>query len=45
MFNKIKGYYDGGLWDVQRVFNVVSKGVITEAEYRDITGFVYPAIS
>ena len=42
MFEKIKGYYDKGLWSIDRVWNVVGK-VITEAEYLEITGFIYPA--
>jgi len=44
MFEKIKFYYDNGNWNVQRVWNVVGKA-ITEAEYFEITGFVYPAIT
>jgi hypothetical protein len=43
MFNKIKGYYDNRLWSVQRVWNTVGIA-ITEAEYQQITGFVYPDI-
>ena len=42
MFDKIKYYYDNGLWNIQRVWNVVGKA-ITEQEYENITGFVYPA--
>jgi hypothetical protein len=46
MFDKIKYYYDEGLWSLQRVWNVVGKATgITEKEYKDITGFVYPAKS
>lgn len=45
-FEKIKGYYDdgnNGLWDINRVWNVVGKSTgITELEYQEITGFVYP---
>lgn len=41
MFDKIKHYYDTGLWDIDRVYNVVGKA-ITEAEYLAITGFEYP---
>jgi hypothetical protein len=44
MFDKIKYYYDEGLWSLQRVWNVVGK-VLTEDEYFEITGFVYPAKS
>lgn len=45
-FEKIKGYYDSTpqLWSIDRVWNVVGKATgITEAEYLEITGFVYPA--
>ena len=43
MFEKVKSYYDKGLWDITRVRNVVGK-VITEEEYFEITGFIYPNI-
>ena len=39
-FEKIKYYYEQGLWDKQRVRNVVGK-VINEQEYREITGNDY----
>ena len=41
MFEKIKGYFDTGLWDISRVYNVVGKA-ISEYEYEQITGFNYP---
>ena len=41
MYEKIKGYYDSGLWSIDRVWNVVGKA-ITEDEYFAMTGFVYP---
>lgn len=41
MAEKIKKYYDAGLWSIDRVWNVVGKA-ITEEDYFDITGFVYP---
>ena len=41
MFEKVKHYYDTGLWTIDRVFNVVDKAITTE-EYQEITGFVYP---
>jgi hypothetical protein len=44
LYDKIKYYYDNGLWSIDRVFNVVGKA-ITEQEYQLITGFVYPAMS
>lgn len=43
MFEKIKYYYDNGLWNLQRVYNVVGKA-INETEYQQITGFIYPAM-
>jgi len=43
MVGKIEFYYSHGLWDIQRVYNVVGKA-ITEVEYEQITGFVYPAM-
>ena len=41
MVEKIKYYYDNGLWTIARVWNVVGKA-ITEEEYYLITGFEYP---
>lgn len=43
-FQKVKFYYEAGLWDIRRVWNVVGK-VITEEEYQKITGFEYPNMS
>ena len=37
-FKKVKGYYDSGLWSIERVRNAVIKGLITAEEYRIITG-------
>jgi hypothetical protein len=38
-FNMVNGYYDKGLWDIDRVRNVVGKSTgITDAEYQEITG-------
>ena len=43
-FEKIKGFYDSGLWSIDRVWNVVNKPTgVTEAEYLEITGFIYPS--
>lgn len=39
-FDKIKFYYDNGLWSKQKVYNVVGK-VLTAAEYQTITGEAY----
>ncbi len=48
-FELVKYYYDTiidgqRLWSIDRVWNAVGKW-ITEAEYFEITGFVYPAKS
>lgn len=42
MFDKIKYYYNVGLWSKQRVWNVVGK-VLTAEEYKEITGEEYIA--
>lgn len=41
MYEKIKRYYDTGLWSETRVRNMVIKGVITEEEYESIVGEPY----
>ena len=41
MYEKIKEYYNTGLWSEERVRNMVVKGVITEEELYDITGEFY----
>ena len=41
-FDRIKFYYEEGLWDKQRVRNVVGK-VLTPEEYEQITGEPYIA--
>lgn len=41
-FEKIKHYYDSGLWTKEQVYNVVSKkNGISEEEYREIVGEDY----
>lgn len=40
-FNKVKNYYDSGLWNKTMVHNAVVKGWITEAEYEEIVGEPY----
>ena len=40
-FNKIKSYYNSGLWNEARVRNMVIKGIITKEEYKEITGNDY----
>lgn len=41
-FEKIKNYYDKGLWTKEQVYNVVGKkNGITPEEYEEITGEPY----
>ena len=37
-FEKVKGYFDRGLWNVERVRNAVVKGWITTEEMLHLTG-------
>ena len=41
MYEKIKEYYNTGLWSEVRVRNMVVKGVITEEECASIVGKEY----
>ena len=41
IYDKIKSYYDSGLWSEVRVRNMVIKGIITEEEYKTIIGKEY----
>ena len=41
MYDKIKLYYDTGLWSEIRVRNMVINGIITETEYMNIIGKEY----
>ena len=41
MYEKIKEYYNTGLWSEERVRNMVIKGIITEEEFYKITGEFY----
>ena len=43
-FNKVKSYFDQGLWDKTRVYNAVAKNWITAEEYEIITGEPYTTI-
>lgn len=40
-FEKVKYYYDNGLWNIDRVKKAVAKGWIAEKEYKEITGEDY----
>lgn len=40
-YEKIKLFYLYGYWTKKMVYNVVAKGQITSAEYKEITGELY----
>ena len=41
-FDKIKNYFDMGMWSITRVYNLVGKKLgITEEEFDSITGVSY----
>ena len=40
-YDKVKKYYDMGIWTLEMVKNAVVKGWITEAEFEEITGQPY----
>jgi len=44
-FNKVKSYYEKGLWDISRVRNAVIKEWITPEQYETITGEKYEVIT
>lgn len=41
MFEKIKKYYNEGLWNETRVRNMVIKEIITAEQFQEITGKEY----
>lgn len=41
MYEKIKAWYELGVWNEERVRNAVIKGKITADEYTQITGKAY----
>ena len=43
MYEKIRKWYQQGLWTEKMVQNAVAKGVLTPEQYREITGEAYPA--
>lgn len=40
-YEKVKRYFDNGLWSINRVADAVAKGWITVEEYYEITGENY----
>ena len=43
MFEKIKKYYQTGVWELRKVKDAVAKGVISLEQFTEITGKVYEA--
>ena len=41
MYEKIKKYYESGVWELRKVHDAVVKGWITAAEFKTITGKEY----
>lgn len=41
MYEKIKKWYDMGLWDKTKVRAAVEKGIISPEQYMEITGEAY----
>ena len=44
-FEKIKIYYEMGLWDIERVKNAVIKGKITAEQFKEITAEQFKEIT
>ena len=40
-FEKVKYYFDAGLWSAPMVKMAVKKGIITKEQYKEITGKAY----
>lgn len=40
-YDKVKYYYENGLWNIDMVRNAVVKGWITETEFEEITSIKY----
>ncbi|MBQ2856543.1 MAG: XkdX family protein [Bacteroidaceae bacterium] len=40
-YERIKKYYDEGLWNIDRVRDAVTKGFITEDQFEEITRQTY----
>lgn len=44
-YERIKGYFEAGLWNVLMVKKAVKKGIITSAQFKEITGEEYGAVT
>lgn len=40
-FEKYKGHYDAGFWNIEMLKNVIRKRKLTEEEFSEITGEEY----
>ena len=40
-FERIKSYYEAGLWNIAMVKKAVKKGVITKEQFKELTGQDY----
>lgn len=40
-YEKVKSFYENGLWGINRVHDAVEKNWITEEQYQEITGEEY----
>lgn len=43
MYEKVKKWYERGLWSEKRVHDAVEKGMLTAEEYGEIVGKAYVA--
>ena len=43
-FEKVKKYYDNGLWNIHRVRDAVIKEWITPEQFQEITGRLYSEV-
>lgn len=44
-YDRIKYFYEAGLWNAPMVKVAVRKGIITKAQYTELTGLEYGSVS
>lgn len=44
-YARIKEYFEAGLWNAPMVKKAVKKGIISSAQYKEITGEEYGAVT
>lgn len=42
LYEQIKNWYINKNWSIERVWNVTDKGILSDEQYKSITGFTYP---